>query len=140
MFTPQELEEIRKADRGPGRPRLTPEQKAASEERRRAWHRTYYLAHREEILAKRKEHKVILSPEEREKKNTYSRKYYKVNRELYAERNKKYYAENRDILIARQMQYYWAKKEAARLLAQTERQKENTQGQYSTIGGNCQCG
>ena len=149
MFTPQEMEEIRKADLeidrdGRGRPRLTPEQKAERDERRREYMRAYYLANRQRITDYQREYikkkTATQTAEDREKRNHYYRVYYKLNKDTIAERRKKYYMENRDVLMSRQMQYYYAKKEAARLLAQTERQRESTQGQYITIGGNCQCG
>lgn len=91
---------------------------------RKEYNRLYYLAHREQILARKKERrkrlKVLATNRRwREANKGYFAKYYIENKERVAERSHQYYMNNRERLKTKQRERYATKIKRRREEGQT---------------------
>ena len=109
LFTPEELEELRRADAEiEAEFRMTREEREAGDERdrqskmqnlfgRAAYQREYYEANRESIAAYHREYREA----NREAIAAYQREYRKANRKAISAKKREYYEANREALSAK---------------------------------------
>lgn len=127
MFTPEELEELRRFDAEIDAQPITMKDYKLSREidhiartgeppkpqktsaKRQAYQKAYYAANRERILEYGRRYKE----EHREERRLYFRAYHTAYRERHRENQRRYYAAHREEILEKQRIRYQKRKEAA---------------------------